>query len=109
MKTDGKDSIDRPSPKVTEEKWLEKKQDLLKRLSIDRGPLKVEIENLTQARESLLSQIERLEEENHIMTKSVKDFEFQFSERRKKYQNLYKRSDELKEKQQQNNAREHNL
>lgn len=107
MKTPSEDNTGGPSSKVTEEEWLEKKEALLKRLSRDRNALRVDKENLI--RESLVVGIEGLEEENHLMTKSVKDFELQLSKKRRVCQTLYKRSDDLKEKLARSLPREHNL
>lgn len=109
MKTPSEDNTGGPSSKVTEEEWLEKKDALLKRLSRDRRTLKVEREDLTRERERLISGIEGLEEENHLMAKSVKDFELQLSRKRRACQTLYKRSDDLKEELARSLAREHNL
>ena len=109
MKTPSEDNTGRPSSKVTEEEWLEKKDALLKRISRDRNALKVEKEDLTTERERLLVGIERLEEENHLMAKSVKDFELQLSKKRRACQILYERSDDLKEELARSFAREHNL
>jgi chromosome segregation ATPase len=110
MKTPTEDNTGRhPSSKVTEEEWLEKKDALLKRLTRHRRTLKAEKEDLTRERERLISGIEGLEEENHLMAKSVKDFELQLSKKRRVCQTLYKRSDELKEEQARSLAREHNL
>ena len=107
MKTPSEDNTGSTSSKVTEEEWLEKKDALLKRLTRPRRTLKAEKEDLT--RERLISRNEGLEEENHLMAKSVKDFELQLSKKRKACQTLYKRSDDLKEELARSLAREHNL
>ena len=109
MNRPGEDTIG-PSPsKVSGERWLEKKQALLQRIARDGSPLKIDRANLTGERERLHSQVERLEEENHMMTNSVKDFELQFSKKRRMYQDLFKRSDELKDKLMGFLSREQNL
>ena len=107
MKTPSEDNTGSTSSKVTEEEWLEKKDALLKRLTRPRRTLKAEKEDLT--RERLISRNEGLEEENHLMAKSVKDFELQLSKKRRACQTLYKRSDDLKEELARSLAREHNL
>jgi chromosome segregation ATPase len=109
MKTPSEDNTGRLSSKMTEEEWLEKKEALLKRISRDRNALKVEKEDLTRERERLVVGIEGLEEENHLMAKSVKDFELQLSKKRRVCQSLYKRSDDLKEELARSLGREHNL
>lgn len=109
MKTPSEDNTGRLSTDVTEEEWLEKKEALLKRISRDRNALKVEKEDLTRERERLVVGIEGLEEENHLMAKSVKDFELQLSKKRRVCQSLYKRSDDLKEELARSLGREHNL
>jgi len=109
MKTSGEDIPVRPSSEMTEGEWLGKKQAILERISSDRGLPKVERENLTREKKKLLAEVGKLEEENHIMAKSVKDFELQLSKRRRIYQTLFKGSEELKEKFVRFLAREHNL
>lgn len=109
MKTPSEDNTGSPSSKVTEEEWLEKKDALLKRLTRPRCTLKAEKEDLTRERERLISGIEGLEEENHLMAKSVKDFELQLSKKRRVCQTLYKRSDDRKEELARSLAREHNF
>ena len=109
MKTSGEDIPGRPSSEMTEGEWLGKKQAILKRISSDRGLPKVERENLSGEKKKLLAEVGKLEEENHIMAKSVKDFELQLSKRRKIYQTLFKESEELKGKFVRFLAREHNL
>ena len=109
MKTSGEDIPGRPFSEMTEGEWLGKKQAILKRISRGRGRPKVERENLTGEKERLIAEVGRLEEENHIMAKSVKDFELQLSKRRRIYQTLLKRSDELKRSFVRSLAREHNL
>ena len=109
MKTSGEDIPGRTSSEITEGEWLGKKQAILKRISRDKGLPKVDRDNLTGEKERLLAEVGKLEEENHIMAKSVKDFELQLAKRRRIYQTLFKRSDELKGKFVRFLAREHNL
>ena len=109
MKTSGEDIPGRPSSEMTEGEWLGKKQAILKRISRDKGLPKVDRDNLTGEKERLLAEVGKLEEENHIMAKSAKDFELQLAKRRRIYQTLFKRSDELKGKFVRFLAREHNL
>ena len=109
MKTPKEGNTGRPFSNVTEEEWLKKKDALLKRLSRHRRTLRVEKEDLTGERERLIVGIEGLEEENHLMAKSVKDFELQLSKKRRVCQTHYKRSDDLKEELARSLAREHNL
>lgn len=109
MDTAGADYIRSPSSRVTEEEWMEKKTALLERLSKDKGALKNDRENLARERGRLISEVERLEEENHLMAKSVKEFELQLSKRRRISQSLYKRSDDIRMELVEFLAREHNL
>lgn len=98
MNTAGDDNIQSPSSGVTEEERTEKRQDFLRGILEGRGALKIDRESLTREKERLISDVERLEEENHLMSRSVKDFQFQLSEKRRKSQILLKRSDALKKK-----------
>jgi chromosome segregation ATPase len=109
MDTAGVDYSRSPSSRVSEEEWMEKKKALLDRLSKEKGDQKTDRENLSRERERLISEVERLEEENHLMAKSVKDFELQLSKRRGICQDLYKSSDELKLELVEFLAREHNI
>ena len=109
MKTSEDNIPGRPLSQMTEGEWLGKKEAILKRISREKGLERLERDNLNEAKERLLSEVEKLEEKNHIMAKSVKDFELQLSKRRRIYQTLLKRSDELKEEFVRFLAREHNL
>ncbi|HUV49784.1 MAG TPA: hypothetical protein VMW78_02015 [Anaerolineae bacterium] len=92
------DYIQSPSSGVMEDRWIKKKEALLKSLSKGGGVLKIDRENLTMEKKRVVSEVERLEEENHLMSRSVRDFQLQLSEKRRKSRILLKRSDVLKKK-----------
>jgi chromosome segregation ATPase len=98
MNTAGDDYDRSPSSGVGEEEWTEKKESLLRGISEGRSALKIDRESLTREKEKLVSDVERLEDENHLMARSVKDFQLQLSEKRSKSQMLFTRSDALKKK-----------
>jgi chromosome segregation ATPase len=98
MNTAGDDYDRSPSSGVGEEEWTEKKEALLRGISEGRSALKIDRESLTREKEKLVSDVERLEDENHLMARSVKDFQLQLSEKRSKSQMLFTRSDALKKK-----------
>lgn len=84
---------------VTEEEWLKrKKAAVLKMFSKGRSSQRIDRENLSQEKGSVKAEVERLEEENHSMAKSVNEFQFQLSEKRKNAQILFQRSDDHKKK-----------
>lgn len=82
---------------IDEGEWLKRKHALLERLSKEKSTRKTDRENLAKERQRLIPEIDRLEEENHIMAKSVKDFELQLVKRREICQSLYEKSDGVKE------------
>lgn len=98
MNTSGDDYTRSPSSGVTEERWMKKKEALLKSLSKDRSAQKIDRAQLSTEKQRLISEVERLEEQNYSMAKSVKDFELQLSEKRRMSQMLFERSDALKKK-----------
>lgn len=98
-----------PSSTLTETQWLEKKRTLLKRLAEERSPQKVDMADLSRERERVLSDIRRLEEENHFVARSVREFDIQLSKRRRTFQTLTKKSDGTKQKLVEFLAMEHNL
>ena len=98
MSTSGDDHGPSPSSEVTNEGWMEKKEALLNSLSEGRSALKIDRQKLTRERQRLVSEIERLEEENHLMAKSVKDFQLQLSEKRRRSKTLVGKSEDLKKK-----------
>jgi chromosome segregation ATPase len=109
MNTAGDDFDRSPSSGVGEEEWTEKKEALLRGISEGRSALKIDRQSLTREKEKLVSDVERLEDENHLMARSVKDFQLQLSEKRSKSQMLFNRSDALKKKLVRLLARERSL
>lgn len=94
-----RDDYDRsPSSGVAEEEWTEKKEALLSGTSEGRSALKIDRESLTREKKKVVSDVERLEDENHLMARSVRDFQLQLSEKRRQSQMLLNRSDALKKK-----------
>lgn len=98
MNSTGDDHVRSPSSGETKEEWPEKKEALLRGDSEGRSALKIDRENLTREKEKLISDVERLEEENNLMARSVRDFRLQLSEKRKRSHMLLNRSDSLKKK-----------
>ncbi len=98
MNTAGDDYDGSPSSGVGEEEWTEKKEALLRGISEGRSALKIDRESLVREKEKVVSDVERLEDENHLMARSLRDFHLQLSEKRRKSQMLLNRSDALKKK-----------
>jgi len=96
MNSPGNDvSQSRPSA-ITEAEWVKRKKDVVKMFSKGRNSQRFDRENLTRARERANAEVERLEEENHAMVRSVNNLQLQLSEKRKEAQILFQRSDENK-------------
>jgi chromosome segregation ATPase len=98
MNTAGDDYDRSPSSGVVEEEWTEKKEVLLRGTSEGRSALKIDRESLTREKKKVVSDVERLEDENHLMARSIRDFQLQLSEKRRKSHKLLNRSDALKKK-----------
>ncbi|NVM21019.1 MAG: hypothetical protein HWN68_04495 [Desulfobacterales bacterium] len=98
MNTAGDDNIQSPSSGVMEDDCAEKKEVLLRGISEGRSALKIDRESLAGEKERVVSEVERLEEENHLMARSVREFQLQLSEKTRKSRMLLKSSDALKKK-----------
>lgn len=94
---------------VTEEDRTEKKEGLLRGISKGRSALKMDRESLAREKERVVSEVERLEEENNLMAGRARDFQLQLSEKRRKSWMLLNRSDALKKKLVRLLARERSL
>lgn len=92
------DHVRNPSSGEMEGPWSEKKEALLRGIPQGRSGLKIDRGTLEREKERVIYDIERLEEENHLMTRSARDFQLQLSEKRRKCQMLLSRSDAIKKK-----------
>lgn len=109
MKNTGGDVSQVISSGVTEKEWIAKKSAVLTRLSRVRSGQKIDRENLTSEKEKVMAEVERLEKENQLMARSVKDYQLQLSEKRRKAQIQFQRSDNLKKKLRRMIARQRSL
>jgi len=78
--------------------WQEKKKAILERLSKSCETNKSDRAKLKAAREGLLSEVKRLEEENNAMARDQKELQRKILEKRTMAQMLFKRTDDLKRK-----------
>ena len=85
------------------------REELLKRLAGRQGDLKFDRVALRNERERVLAEIKDLEDENHAMARQAKDLQLQLFDRRRAAQRFFQRSEELKKKDVQFLAKEHNL
>ena len=85
------------------------REELLKRLAARQGDLKFDRVALRNERERVLAEVKNLEDENHAMARQAKDLQLQLFDRRRAAQRIFQRSEELKKKDVQFLAKEHNL
>lgn len=85
------------------------REELLKRLAARQGDLKFDWVALRNEKERVLAEVKSLEDENHAMARQAKDLQLQLFDKRRAAQRFFQRSEELKKKDVQFLAKEHNL
>lgn len=109
MKRMNADQPSGPPSMPVEERWIEKRKSLLERLTTGRSAPNIDRKDLSRKREALLLKVEGLEEENHKLARSAKEFELQLSKKTRIYRTKLNRGDDLKKKQVRLSTREHSL
>ena len=85
MKKVNTDHSSSPAPIPGEERWMKKRKALMERLATGMSAPKIDREDLAKKKKECLLHVEGLEEENHKMAKSVKEFELQTSKKTEIY------------------------
>ncbi len=79
---DDSEHVQSRSSQVTEKSWIEKKNVLKERLSIDRGALKIDRASLGTEGKRFLAEVERLQGERHSLARDLQDLHQQLHEKR---------------------------
>ncbi len=98
-----------PASPPEENRWIEKRKAILENLATRRGAFHIAPEDLAGKKAALLLEVERLEEENHTMARSAKEFEFQLSKKTRIFRAKLNGNDDLKRKQVRLSTRENSL
>ncbi|MBF0508643.1 MAG: hypothetical protein HQK57_06925 [Deltaproteobacteria bacterium] len=98
MATSPGDARQAQADEKKEQGWLDKRRTVLDRLRRDKKPAHHNQAEIQAEKQRLRAEVDKLEGENHSLTRRVKDLDTQLFELKQQAQLSYTRSDELKNK-----------
>ena len=99
MKTVNPGHSPAPASLPEEKEWMEQRRSLLERLTTGKNVPNLDRKDLSRKRKTLLLEVEELEEENHRLARSAKEFELQLSKKKRIFRTKLHKNDDLKKKQ----------